>query len=239
VVELRQFKDALNFLSHKGIAHRLDYEGWSDWLHNKVMAKKSNPREKTVTPRPIESLIHVIRGQKVMVDADLADMYGVPTGALNQAVRRNVERFPGDFAFRLSKAEFEHWKSQIVISNPSARMGLRHAPFVFTQEGVAMLSAVLRSDRAVQMSIAIVRTFVRMRELMAANKDIAARVEKLERGHDRTASVIEVLVEDIDRLARDVKDMKALPPVTKRRIGACDLNGTTITSGRTLPMRNG
>ena len=113
----------------------------------------------------------------------------------------------------------EHWKSQIVISNPSARRGLRHAPFVFTQEGVAMLSAVLRSDRAVGMSIAIVRTFVRMRKLMAANKDIAARVEKLERGHDRTASVIEVLVEDIDRLAREVKDMKALPPVTKRRIG--------------------
>jgi len=183
------------------------------------MAKKSNPREKTVTPRPIESLIHAIRGQKVMVDADLADLYGVPTGALNQAVRRNTERFPGDFAFRLSKEEFEHWKSQIVISNPSAKMGLRHAPLVFTQEGVAMLSAVLRSDRAVQMSIAIVRTFVRMRELMAANKDIAARVEKLERGHDRTASVIEVLVEDIDRLAREVKDMKALPPVTKRRIG--------------------
>jgi phage regulator Rha-like protein len=98
-------------------------------------------------------------------------------------------------------------------------MGLRHSPFVFTQEGVAMLSAVLRSDRAVQMSIAIVRTFVRMRELMAANKDIAARVEKLERGHDRTASVIEVWVEDIDRLAREVKDMKALPPATKRRIG--------------------
>ena len=116
-----------------------------------------------------------------MVDADLADLYGVPTGALNQAVRRNMQRFAEDFAFRLSKAEFEHWKPQIVISNPSAKMALRHAPFVFTQEGVAMLSAVLRSDRA--------------------------------------ASVIEVLAEDIDRLAREVKDMKALPPVTKRRIG--------------------
>jgi hypothetical protein len=77
------------------------------------MAKKSNPREKTVTARLIESLIHVIRGQKVMVDADLADLYGVPTGALNQAVRRNTERFPADFAFRSSKEEFEHWKSQI------------------------------------------------------------------------------------------------------------------------------
>jgi GTP1/Obg family GTP-binding protein len=82
-----------------------------------------------------------------------------------------------------------------------------------------MLSAVLRSDRAVQMSIAIVRTFVRMRELMSANKDIAARVEKLERSHGRTASVIEVLVEDIDRLAREVKELKALPPLKKRRIG--------------------
>ncbi len=82
-----------------------------------------------------------------------------------------------------------------------------------------MLSAVLRSDRAVQMSIAIVRTFVRMRKLMESNRDIAARVEKLERGHDRTASVIEVLVDDIDRLAREVKDLKSLPPAQKRRIG--------------------
>jgi hypothetical protein len=130
------------------------------------MTKKSNPSKKAVTARPIESLIQVIRGQKVMVDADLAALYGVPTGALNQTVRRNIERFPEDFAFQLSRAEFEHWKSQFVISNPAAKMGLRRAPLVFTQEGVAMLSTVLRSDRAVQMSIAIVRTFVRMRELM-------------------------------------------------------------------------
>jgi phage regulator Rha-like protein len=174
-------------------------------------------KPRTKLPRPIESLIHVIRGQKVMVDADLATLYGVQTGALNQAVRRNIARFPEDFAFRLSKTEFEHWKSQSVISNPSAKMALRQAPFVFTQEGVAMLSAVLRSDRAVQMSIAMVRTFVRMRELMAANKEIAARVEKLERGHDRTASVIEVLIEDIDRLARDVKDQSR---VLRRREAA-------------------
>lgn len=167
----------------------------------------------------IESLIHVIRGQKVMFDADLAHLYDVPTKVLNQAVTRNIERFPEDFAFRLAKPELEKWRSQTVTSNPSARMGLRHAPFVFTQEGVAMLSAVLRSERAVHMSIAIIRTFVHMRELMASNKDIASRLERLERGHGRTASVIQVLVEDIDRLAREVKDMKALPPMTKRRIG--------------------
>jgi phage regulator Rha-like protein len=154
-----------------------------------------------------------------MLDADLASLYEIPTKAFNQAVRRNIERFPEDFAFQLSKAELENWRSQIVTSNPSAKMGLRRPPFVFTQEGVAMLSAVLRSDRAVQMSIAIVRTFVRMRELMESNREIAARVEKLERGHDRTASVIELLVDDIDRLAREVKDMKALPPAKKRGIG--------------------
>ncbi len=120
------------------------------------------PRKKSSgAPQPIEALIHVIRGQKVMLDSDLAHLYEIPTKAFNQAVRRNLERFPEDFAFHLSKAELEQWRSQIVASNPSAKMGLRRPPFVFTQEGVAMLSAVLRSDRAVQMSIAIVRTFVR------------------------------------------------------------------------------
>lgn len=92
-------------------------------------------------------------------------------------------------------------------------------PSVFTEHGVAMLSGVLRSERAIQMSIAIIRTFVRVRELMAANKDIAIRVEKLERSHDRTASVIEILVDDIDRLAHDIKDIKAVPVPSKRKIG--------------------
>ena len=155
----------------------------------------------------------------LLLDFDLARLYEIPTKAFNQAVRRNMERFPEDFAFQLSRSELEHWRAQIVTSNPSARMGLRRPPFVFTQEGVAMLAAVLRSDRAVAMSIAIVRTFVRMRELMESSREIATRVEKLERGHARTASVIEVLVDDIDRLAREVKDMKAVPAPRKRRIG--------------------
>lgn len=166
--------------------------------------------------RPIEALIHVIRGQKVMLDADLAALYEVPTSALNQAVKRNRERFPEDFLFELTREEAAGMRSQSVTAS---KRNVSFAPLAFTEQGVAMLSAVLRSERAVQMSIAIVRTFVRMRELMAANKDIATRVAKLERGHDRTASVIEVLVDDIDRLGREVKDLKALPPVTKRRIG--------------------
>jgi hypothetical protein len=185
-----------------------------------VMVKTTkHPAKSLAAHRPVESLIHVIRGQKVMIDADLAALYEVPTKALNQAVRRNIERFPEDFAFLLSKDELENWRSQIVTSDSTAKMGLRRPPYAFTQEGVAMLSAVLRSNRAIQMSIGIIRAFVRMRQLIEHNKDIAARVEKLERGHDRSASIIEILVEDIDRLAHEVKAMKALPKPSKRKIG--------------------
>jgi hypothetical protein len=185
-----------------------------------VMVKTAKqPAKELAARRPIEKFIHVIRGQKVMLDSDLAALYEVPTRALNQAVRRNIERFPEDFAFLLSKDELENWRSQIVTSNSSAKMGLRRPPYAFTQEGVAMLSAVLRSGRAVQMSIDIIRTFVRLRQIIESSREIAARVEKLERGHQRSASVIEILVEDIDRLAHEVKEMKALPPATKRKIG--------------------
>jgi ORF6N domain len=154
-----------------------------------------------------------------MLDADLAALYEVSTRALNQAVRRNLERFPEDFAFQLSKKELENWRSQIVTSNPTAKMGLRRPPYVFTQEGVAMLAGVLRSPRAVQMSIAVIRTFVRLRQMIEQNKEMAARVERLERSQDRTASVIEILVEDIEGLATEVKQMKAIPPSPKRKIG--------------------
>jgi hypothetical protein len=156
----------------------------------------------TSVPQSIEDLIHVIRDRRVMFDADLAALYGVPTKALNQAFRRNSERFPEDFAFQLSKNDLENWRSQIVTSNSSAKMGLRRAPYAFTQEGIAMLSSVLRSERAIQMNIVIMRAFVR---------------RKLERGQGRAASAIEVLVEDIDRLgrAREYGDYP-WPPATNR-----------------------
>jgi hypothetical protein len=95
----------------------------------------------------IERAILVIRGQKIMLDRDLAELYGVPTGVLNQAVKRNLNRFLEDFMFQLSQEEFANWKSQIVISNPAAKMGLRKRPYAFTEQGVAMLSSVLHSDR--------------------------------------------------------------------------------------------
>lgn len=119
---------------------------------------------------------------------------------------------------QLSIEEAESLRSQIVISN-AGRGGRRFLPYAFTELGVVMLSSVLRSQRAVQTNIFIARAFVRLREIIASNKDLATRIEKLERGHDRVASVIEILVEDIDRLSGEVKEMKTLPPVRKRRIG--------------------
>jgi hypothetical protein len=178
--------------------------------------RRRQPTKELFTPRPVESLIHVIRGQKVMLDRDLAYLYGVPTNRLNEAVKRNLRRFPENFMFRLSPAEANLMRSQIATAS---KLNVRYQPLAFTEHGVVMLSAVLNSARAIEMSILVVEAFVRMRELIASNKDIAARVDKLERSHDRAASVIEILVEDIDRLAHEVKDMKALPPVTKRKIG--------------------
>ena len=175
------------------------------------------PAKAPATSRPVERLIHVIRGQKVMLDRDLAELYGVRPIALRQQVKRNRIRFPEDFTFQLTQAEAKDLVSQSVI--PSARSFGGFMPYVFTQEGVSMLSSVLRSERAALMNVAIMRAFVRLRQIIEHNKDIAIRVEKLERGHDRSASVIEILVEDIDRLAHEVKEMKALPPVTKRKIG--------------------
>jgi hypothetical protein len=174
------------------------------------------------SPKPIalsssiEHRIHVIRGCKVMLDSDLAALYGVPTKRLNEAVKRNPARFPETFMFRLTPEEIHLMRSQFATAS---KRNIRYQPLAFTEHGVVMLSSVLSSPRAVQMSIFVVEAFVRLREMITHNKDIAARIEKLEQGHDRTASVIEIIVEDIDRLASEVKDMKALPPAPKRRIG--------------------
>jgi hypothetical protein len=180
---------------------------------------RKRPGKAVAATRPVETLIRVIRGQKVILDTDLSALYDVPTKRLNQAVRRNLKRFPETFMFRLSREESVALRSQIVTLETGRGRYSKYPPLAFTEHGVVMLSSVLNSERAIEMSIFVVNAFVRIRELMVANKDIAARIEKLERGHDRTESVIEVLVEDIDRLAHELKDMKALPPVTKRKIG--------------------
>ncbi|MDR3425405.1 MAG: ORF6N domain-containing protein [Alphaproteobacteria bacterium] len=166
---------------------------------------------------PLEGLIRVVRGQKVMLDSDLADLYEVKPIALRQQVKRNSERFPSDFMFRLSADEADALVSQSVI--PSRRNFGGFLPFVFTQEGIAMLSSVLRSLRAVEMNILIMRAFVRLRQLMITHKEFAARIDKLERGHEKTGSIIEILVEDIDNLAKEIHWIKNPPLPRKHPIG--------------------
>ena len=178
------------------------------------MPTKSPPSTAERLPVPIELIerrIYLIRGQKVMLDSELATLYQVPTFRLNEAVKRSLNRFPEDFMFQLTAEETGALTSQIAISK-NGRGGRRTRPYVFTEHGVAMLSSVLNSERAVQMNILIVRAFVKMRELLANHKDLAARVEKLESAQKKHGSIIAVLAEEID-------EMKRLPEPHKGRIG--------------------
>ncbi len=136
----------------------------------------------------LEERIYVIRGHRVMLSMDLGELYGVEPKVLMQAVKRNIERFPEDFMFMLSNQEFANLKSQIVTSSWG---GIRRAnPYAFTEQGVAMLSSVLRSKRAVQTNIAIMRAFVKVREMMAAHKDLAKRLDEMERKYDVQFKVV-------------------------------------------------
>ena len=173
--------------------------------------------QKKLAVLPIEGIIRIIRSRKVVLDSDLADLYGVKPIALRQQVKRNSQRFPPDFMFKLSKLEAGSLVSQSVIPHKKFLGG--STPYAFTQEGIAMLSSVLRSPRAIEMNILIMRAFVKLRELMMTNRDIAARIEKLEQNHGETGSVIKILVEDIDRLSRDIHWIKNPPVQPKRRIG--------------------
>jgi len=128
----------------------------------------------------IVNKIHVLRGIKVMVDRDLAELYGVETRVLNQAVKRNIKRFPEDFMFQMTTEELNQWKSQIVISN-SEKMVLRKPPIVFTEQWVAMLSSVLNSERAIMVNISIIRVFTKIRELAETHKEILHKLENIER----------------------------------------------------------
>jgi phage regulator Rha-like protein len=130
--------------------------------------------------KDIVNRIFFIRGQKVMIDRDLAEMYGVETRVLKQAVRRNITRFPEDFMFELTSEELQNWRSQFVTSN-SDKMGLRYAPFCFTEQGVAMLSSVLNSETAIQVNIQIIRVFASMKQLLMDNKDLQLKMEQLEK----------------------------------------------------------
>lgn len=148
----------------------------------------------------IENKIYVIRDTKVMLDRDLAKLYGVKTEVLNQAVRRNIARFPSDFMFQLTKQELENWRSQFVISK-SDKLGLRYRPLVFTEQGVAMLSGILKSRRAIAINIQIMRTFITLRDLAISSSDLHRKIEFLEKHYDEQFKIVfdalrRMLIED-------------------------------------------
>ena len=156
--------------------------------------------------------IYLIRGQKVMVDRDLAKLYGVPTKAFNQAVKRNAERFPGDFMFRLTKKEWESLRSQIVTLEIGRGKYPKYLPYVFTEQGVAMLSSVLNSETAIRVNIQIIRVFTKMRELLLTHKDILLQLEKMEKkltGHD----------EDLQLIFQYLKQLLNPPQLPRNKIG--------------------
>jgi len=163
-----------------------------------------------IIPKPenLAKLVFLIRGEKVLLDTDLADLYGVEARVLNQSVARNRNRFPDDFMFQLTAEEWTALRSQIVMSN--ARGGRRTLPYAFTEQGVAMLSSVLRSQRAVEVNIAIMRTFVQLRRLMDSNRDLRMRIEAMETRYDEQFSQV---FDAIKQLIAEDKTRKAKPPI--------------------------
>jgi phage regulator Rha-like protein len=161
--------------------------------------------------------IYVIRGQKVMLDSDLAELYRVPTFRLNEAVKRNQARFPADFMFQLLKEEAACLTSQIAMSK-KGRGGRRYLPYAFTEHGVAMLSSVLNSERAVQMNILIVRAFVKLREVLATHRELARKMESMEHIQKDHAAVLSIVVKDIEDLEKKViKGFKSLRAPSRRK----------------------
>ena len=141
----------------------------------------------------IENKIFFIRGKKVMFDRDLAGLYGVETKVFNQAVRRNIDRFPEEFMFQLSKQETEIWQSLFSRSQfVTLKQGknIKYAPYVFTEYGVAMLSSVLNSKRAIQVNIQIIKTFIKLKEMIATNRELRIKIEKLEKKYDKSFKIV-------------------------------------------------
>ena len=165
--------------------------------------------DKDIIPEEvITSKIYLIRNQKVMLDRDLASLYEVATKVLKQAVRRNKDRFPDDFMFELTKEEFLNWRSQIVTSNSSDKMGLRYAPMVFTEQGVAMLSSVLNSKKAIQVNIKIIRVFSKMRTLLNDNLSLQLEIVNIKKKLSNNDKNIELVFNYLDELLEKKEDVK-------------------------------
>lgn len=173
------------------------------------------PEGKSLIPDDrIERTILLIRGHNVILDRDLAGMYGVSTKRLNEQVRRNLPRFPDDFMFQLTAEESESLRSQFATLKTGRGQHRKYRPYAFTEQGVAMLSSVLHSDRAIEVNIAIMRAFVRLRQILSTNKELAAKLERLERKLGEHDDHFRVVFEAIRQLMAP-----PVPPAKKRRIG--------------------
>jgi len=167
-----------------------------------------------IPPEGIERSILLIRGHKVMLDSDLAGLYGVTTKRLNEQVKRNLSRFPEDFMFQLSESETDLLRSHFATSK-KGKGGRRYQPYVFTEQGVAMLSSILNSERAIKVNIEIMRAFVRLRQILASNKELAKRLDELEKKYDAQFKV----VFDAIRQLMAPQESEPEPETPKRRIG--------------------
>lgn len=175
-----------------------------------IVGKKSS-KNLIATSEQIQKMVHIVRGQRVMLDSDLARLYGVTTTRLNEQVSRNLDRFPEDFAYQLTQKEFTSLMSQIAISN-TGRGGRRKPPWVFTEHGVAMLSSVLRSPTAVQVNIEIMRAFVQMRRLMGTPGELVEQLRRLD-------ETVQLHDDQIRAIAEVLNRLMANPEPNKRRIG--------------------
>jgi len=174
--------------------------------HLWAKGKEMNGQTAVIPMERIERAIHSIRGEKVMLDSDLAELYGVETKALNRAVRRNQNRFPPDFMFQLTPKEAESLRCQIGTSN-EGRGGRRYLPFAFTEHGALMLANVLNSERAAQTSVQVVRAFVRLRQMLASNAELARKLDAMEKKYDARFRIV----------FNAIRRLMSPPPEPKRR----------------------
>jgi hypothetical protein len=174
------------------------------------MAKQEN--NIAIPDEVIMNQIYHIRGQKIMIDRDLATLYGVETKRLKEAVRRNASRFPEDFMFEMNKQEFENWRSQFASSNAD-KMGLRYAPFCFTESGVTMLSCVLNSERAIKVNIQIIRIFTKIRQMLMDNTELRLEIEQIKKKVDNQSKNIELVFQYLDELVEKKENPKPRPQI--------------------------
>ena len=173
------------------------------------MRTRSSKRSALIPVQKIERSIVRLRGHSVMLDSDLASLYRVDARTLNQAVKRNRDRFPSDFMFRLTGQEAESLRSQIVILKPGRGSHRKYRPYAFTEQGVAMLSSVLRSRRAVRVNVEIMRAFVRLRQMLQSNAELAKKLDELEARYD----------DQFEEVFHAIRELMAPPPTSRKRIG--------------------